>query len=100
MSESKSTNLARLVEVAERRGDAVASSWRAERSERVGVGGRIDVWHYDTLMLRLERWTTGWYARPISEGWGSISDKQGVGKILVGCRALNARSYRELYGEV
>ena len=102
MNESKSTRLARLVEAAERRGDAIASTWRAERTSAnyYGVGSHIDIWHHKTLMLRLERWTTGWYAHPVSEGRGSVSDKQGVGKILVGCRALNARSYRELYGEV
>lgn len=89
------TNLASLVNVAAESGRATASSWKAE-----SVGDTVWVWHYDTCMIRLERWTTGWYVRPLDAGWGSVSDKQGIGKILVGCRALNARSYRELYREV
>lgn len=86
------TNLASLVDTAYERGRATASSWKAE-----SVGNTVWVWHYDTCMIRLERWTTGWYVRPLSAGWGSMSDKQGIGKILSGCLALNARSYRELY---
>lgn len=42
-----------------------------------------EVWHYGTLMgtFRLTK-QNAWEFMPISTGWGSVSDQQGMNKIL------------------
>jgi hypothetical protein len=54
-----------------------ASSWRA-----VEVEGVRQIWHYSTLMAEIANGTL----TQVSNGWGSMSDKQGMGKIRKGCR--------------
>lgn len=91
------TSLENLVEEATYGRIARASTWRAERM--TPLSGRVDVevWHYDTKMISLQRRDGEWYAFPCSKGWGSVSDKQGVGKILRGVGCVNANSYNELH---
>jgi hypothetical protein len=50
-----------------------ASSWRAVDID----GDTRHIYHYATLMAEL---TKGELTQ-VSEGWGSVSDKQGMGKI-------------------
>jgi len=50
-----------------------ASSWRAVDID----GDTRHIYHYSTLMAEL---TKGELTQ-VSEGWGSMSDKQGMGKI-------------------
>jgi hypothetical protein len=82
-------------------GSASASNgrWVARRVD----DWTVEVWHYRTLMVRflfenVDRGVV--YAQPVSRGWGSQTDKVGIGGMLQQVRASNARSYRELYQEV
>jgi hypothetical protein len=78
-----------LVAVARRHGKAVASSWRAYRDNDSGA---VLVWHYDTLMLEIDDDNT---VRGISGGWGSMTDKCGIRKILTN---VNGQGYRQIFG--
>lgn len=87
-----------LPSVAFHYGDASASGgrWRAHRVDDFTV----EVWHHRTLMVRflfenVDRGVV--YAQPVSRGWGSQTDKVGIGGMLRQVRAVNAGSYRELY---
>ena len=71
------------------RGHAKAGHWEAHRDNT----GHVNVVHWHTLMFRVCLTTDE--VIPISRGWGSISDKQGVGKILRGY-GLNL-SYKDVY---
>jgi hypothetical protein len=53
--------------------DVKASTWTANT-----IGGATDVYHYSTLMFT----ATGDRITPRSPGWGSTSDRCGVGRIL------------------
>jgi hypothetical protein len=72
----------------------LASPFKAGKTRKVGEWKFEDiddlveirqVFHYDTLMGQFENtpeW--GWTFEPISTGWGSASDQQGMNKILCG----------------
>jgi hypothetical protein len=53
-----------------------ASSWRAVQVSDT----RREIWHYATLMAVLD----GATFQQVSEGWGSMSDKHGMGKLRRG----------------
>lgn len=94
----KQCRVRELPSVAFHYGSATASGgrWRAERVDDFTV----EVWHYRTLMVsfRFENHDRGVvYAHPVNRGWGSQTDKSGVGGMLREVRAVNARSYSELY---
>lgn len=77
------TNLSNLLNASQANPgkDIHASSWCAN----TGPSGDTDVWHYATLMVTFSRENDGSLdACPVSPGWGSMSDKQGIGKILRG----------------
>lgn len=76
------------------RAEASGGRWVARRH----ADGGVDVWHYQTLMVTLRNRHGYWYAAPMGSGWGSQTDKVGVGKVLRGCQCVNAGSYRELWG--
>ena len=85
------TNQSNLIHkaIASPRGHAKAGRWEAHRD----MTGHVNVVHYRTLMFRIYLPTKE--VIPISRGWASISDKQGVGKILRGY-GLNL-SYKDVY---
>ena len=70
-------------------GYAKAGNWSAHRDGT----GFVSVYHYQTLMFRIYLSTEE--VVPISRGRGSMSDKQGVGKILRGY-GINM-SYKDVY---
>lgn len=76
-------------------GSASASGgrWRAERLD----DWTVYVWHFDTLMVGFTFDGWGWSARPINAGWGSQTDRRGVGDMLR-LQRCQVRSYRELFG--
>lgn len=46
-----------------------------------------EVWHYGTLMghfVRVGFTGSDWFFEPVSTGWGSVSDQQGMNKMLKG----------------
>ncbi len=95
-----STRLDKMVESAldSKRRFAVASSWRAEVvTPRDATEPHVNVWHYDTLMFCVRKYDGEWYAYPINSGWGSVSDKQGTNKILLGVRFANVHSDKQLF---
>lgn len=95
-----STRLDNMVQTAldSKRRYALASSWRAEVvTPRTSLTPAVNVWHYDTLMFTVRKHDGEWYAYPIDFGWGSVSDVQGVNKILLGLRCANVHSYGQLY---
>ena len=47
-------------------------------------GAQREVWHYGTLMGVFEDIGQGWEFYPVSTGWGSVSDQQGMNKIMHG----------------
>lgn len=53
-----------------------ASSWRAVQVS----DDRREIWHYATLMAVLN----GKEFQQVSNGWGSMSDKHGMGKLRKG----------------
>lgn len=61
-----------------------ASSWRAVQVSDT----RREIWHYATLMAVIE----GKTFQQVSEGWGSMSDKHGMGKLR---RGVAAKGYTE-----
>lgn len=86
------TNLGNLIHGARsaRNGTATAGNgWTATTD----TDGTVTVRHYATDMLAVSAWGT---LRPISRGYGSVSDKQGINKILHGVGSDS--TYRELYG--
>jgi len=72
------------------RGHAKAGHWEAHRDY---YSPYVSVFHYRTLMFRIHRPTKE--VIPISRGWASVSDKQGVSKILRGF-GINL-SYKDVY---
>lgn len=95
-----STRLDNMVETAlhSKRRYAIASSWRAEVvTPRTRTEPQVNVWHYDTLMFCVRKYNGDWFAYPIDSGLGSVSDKQGVNKILLGIRCANVHSYKQLF---
>lgn len=60
-----------------RTGTAQASggAWHATLTE----SGSVIIGHYATSMIEIMR---DGFVQPISRGWGSVSDKQGINKIL------------------
>lgn len=100
----KQCRVRELPSVAFHYGSASASGarWTAKRVDDFTV----QVWHYDTLMVefRFESVDRGVvYAHPVNRGYrglGSATDRRGVGDMLREVRAVNARSYAELYREV
>ena len=85
------TNQTNLIHraISSSRGHAKAGHWEAHRD----MTGHVRVYHYRTLMFRIHLPTQE--VIPISRGWASVSDKQGVGKILRGF-GLNL-SYKDVY---
>lgn len=55
-----------------------ASSWRSVR-----VGDALHIYHYATLMAEVRNGVL----TQVSEGWGSMSDKHGMGKLRKGAIA-------------
>ena len=95
-----STRLDNMIQSAldSKRRFAVASSWRAEVvTPRTSTEPQVNVWHYDTLMFCVRKHDGEWYAYPIDSGEGSVSDKQGTNKILLGVRCANVHSYQQLF---
>ena len=73
------TTLSRLVDVANRKGRASASDGRwTARLE----GDAVIVRHFSTDMIAVNVITRD--VTPISRGWGSMTDKIGVGRVLRG----------------
>jgi hypothetical protein len=72
-------SLSTLIEDAVLKGRATASDgrWRAYRQ-----GDEVIVRHFSTDMIAV--CMTTMKVRPISEGWGSMTDKVGIGKVLRG----------------
>jgi hypothetical protein len=88
-------NLTNLIQVT---ADSPSGSRKAGRWQAVRDGdGTVVVWHYGTAMFRY--FPDRRLAVPISGGWGSMSDRQGVGKLLRGAGCRNAISFRELYAD-
>jgi hypothetical protein len=86
-------NLTNLVAIARAKGGpstTTASSWRAVCYEGQLL---VDIYHYGTLMLCVHDDET---VTPISRGWGSMSDKKGVRKILTN---VNGLGYADIYGK-
>jgi hypothetical protein len=74
---ARRTNLSNLLSAAREGGEATASSgrWAASR----GPDGNVDIYHHTTHMVTVE---ADGEVVPINEGWGSVSDKCGIRKIL------------------
>ena len=95
------TNQAGLIAAAMDKGEATASSWRAYRDtglpstgsvyDTVGV---VEVWHYNTPMFRV--WENNGQVDGLDAGWGSMSDKCGVRKILTGYGI--DKGYADIFG--
>jgi hypothetical protein len=75
-----------LVAVARQHGTAVASTWRAVRRS----DDSVSVWHHGTEMMRVFPDNT---ATAVSFGWGSMTDKCGIRKIL---RNVNGQGYADI----
>ena len=87
--------LENLVAVAETYGESEASAgrWWATRSYDEFTGDMtITVGHFSTVMLNI----TDGVVVPLSKGWGSMTDKQGIRKIL---RHINRLGYADIYGK-
>jgi hypothetical protein len=90
-------NLTNLVAIARSKGGpstTTASSWRAVR--RSADDTWTDIFHYSTLMFSVNDDQNGEHDTviPWSKGWGSMSDKKGVRKILTN---VNGQGYAEVY---
>lgn len=85
------TTLARLVDTANRKGRASASDgrWTARRE-----GSAVIVRHFTTDMIAVDTITRD--VTPISRGWGSMTDKIGVGRVLRGFGIVG--SYASVFG--
>jgi hypothetical protein len=87
-------NQSTLIATAQRKGEATASSWRAYYRPRTGrLPAYVEVWHYAHPMFRVE--TVQRTVEPVSRGYGSMTDKCGVRKILAGYGIH--MGYNELY---
>jgi hypothetical protein len=89
-------NLTNLVAIARSKGGTsttIVSSWRAERCEGETV---VDIYHYATLMLSVH---DDGKVTPISRGWGSMSDKKGLRKILTNVTGQGYADVYEGFGE-
>ncbi len=89
---------------------AQASSWRmvdrytweprtlagVQLSPFPGKGyGEREIWHYATLMATIVFGQDGEFTvHPVSTGWGSVTDQQGMNKILSGCGFTMCRDQR------
>ena len=85
------TKLADLIHGARRSRSGMATAgngWTAIAAS----DGTVTVRHYATDMLAVSAWGT---LEPISRGYGSVSDKQGINKILRGIGS--DASYNEIY---
>ncbi len=84
-------SLTTLVDEAIRKGRSSASDgrWRAYK-----VGTEVIVRHFSTEMIAID--LNARTVRPISSGWGSQTDKVGIGKVLRG--AGIAGSYFTVFG--
>ena len=82
------TNMLELVKVARSKGMGVASTWTATRHDDTGT---VSVSHYSTLMFNVLSDDT---VEPVSRGWGSMTDKCGVRKILTN---VNGLGYADIY---
>lgn len=88
-----SANQANMVHLARTRVRTIhAGAWAAV-PENVGHGITVTVYHYSTPMFTV--YPNG-DAVGIDRGWGSMSDKCGVGRILRGAGA-NVTTYAALY---
>lgn len=87
------TSIPLLIPAALRHGRATASSgrWWSYR----GDDGRVIVGHYGATMLAYDP-ATG-EVEGLSRGWGSMTDKCGIGKVLRGAGAVNASTYAALF---
>jgi hypothetical protein len=86
-------NQSNLIKEAIKKGKEVeAGAWWGYLSED-RWGQWVTVGHYNTKLLRVS--TDFNTVQPLEEGWGSISDKQGIRKILKGIEV--ELSYNELY---
>lgn len=83
-------NQSNLIATAARKGSAKASTWRAYRD-----GSTVTVWHYSHPMVAVD--TATGQATPLSRGYGSMTDKCGIRKILTGYGI--PMGYRELHGD-
>ena len=80
-------NQSTLIATARQHGSATASTWSANR-----YGDRVAVYHYTTHMLDVYEDNT---VIRRSHGWGSQTDKQGVGKIIKAHTTMNWRDIPE-----
>ena len=87
-----STNLSNLLPVARAKGKATASGgkWWAER----GDDGDVIVGHYSTHLFTVEG---DGETVPINGGWGSVSDKAGVGKVLRSAECWTSHTSGRIY---
>lgn len=90
---SKRTNQRNLVRVARALGESVASSWSAYRRSGGSWGDHVAVWHYNTLMFLVHADDT---VTPISRGYGSMTDKCGLRKVLAD---ISGQGYAEVYAD-
>ena len=77
-----------LVKVARSKGMGVASTWTAIRHDDTGT---VSVSHYSTHMFNVLGDDT---VEPVSRGWGSMTDKCGVRKILTN---VNGLGYADIF---
>jgi hypothetical protein len=90
------TSLEKLVEMAESYGEATASDgrWWAERHYDFWGDSIVTVGHHSTVMLRIDM--TSSTVHPMSKGWGSMTDKCGIRKIL---KNVTGQGYAEVYAD-
>lgn len=88
------TSLRRLIATARHRADGRAQASGGRWSART-EGGEIIVRHFTTDMFAVASQGDG--VRPISAGWGSMTDKCGTGRILSGAGIFSA-SYFTMFG--
>lgn len=90
------TSLEKLVETAESYGKATASDgrWWAERSYNWDGDTIVTVGHHSTVMLRV--YTVQGEVCPVSMGYGSMTDKCGIRKVL---RNVTGQGYAEVYAD-
>jgi len=81
------TNQRNLVKVARAKGSAVASSWQAYGRP----DGSVAIVHYTTHMVTVNPDNT---VTPESLGWGSMTDKCGLRKILTD---VSGQGYGEVF---
>lgn len=91
---TKRSSLPCLIGDAMRHGRATASEgrWVAEWSE----DGYVVVWHHRTAMIAYHPATGD--ALGLSRGWGSMTDKCGIARVLRGVGARQS-TYREVFAD-